>query len=67
MVVEGLLFLVFNLTLKKFLHVERNRKNDTYIANTKSYQEKHLGLRYSYKINIFHGLMSPHFFIRKRI
>ena len=67
MVVGGLIFLVFNLTFKKILHLEQKRKNNTYIANTKSYQQKHLGLRCSYKINIFHGLMSPHFLIRKRI
>ena len=29
-------------------------KNDTDISNTKSYQQKHLGLRCSYK-NIFNG------------
>ena len=67
MVVEGLIFLFFNLTFKKILHVERIWKNDTYIADTKSYQKKLLGLRCSYKIHIFYGLMSPHFLIRKRI
>ena len=67
MVVGGLIFLVFNLTFKKIVHVERIWKNYTYIANTKSYQKKLLGLRFSRKIHIFHGLMSPHFLIRKRI
>ena len=60
-------FLSLQFNFKIILHVERIWKNYTYIANTKSYQKKLLGLRFTYKIHIFHGLMSPHFLIRKRI